>query len=117
MGLRVEAVLVDGGLVLEEVERNLAALPKRAPEVLQRFERFTTEIPLEVVDATERDVLEVFAYTVLKDAQIVAAAAAAGVDYVVSSDRRHLVGNEAVGRGSGLRIVLPEEFLAGTWEG
>ncbi len=61
--------------------------------------------------STKDEVLQVAAYTVLKDAPIVAAAKRAEVDYLVSLDRRHLVGVEAVSEGSGLKIVLPDELL------
>ena len=41
----------------------------------------------------------------------VAAAKRAKVDYLVSLDRKHLVGVEVVARRSGLTIVLPDEAL------
>ena len=44
-------------------------------------------------------------------AAIVAAAKTAEVDYLVSLDRRHLVGVAEVAQGSGLTIMLPEELL------
>jgi predicted nucleic acid-binding protein len=47
-----------------------------------------------------------------KDAPIVAAAKRAKVDYLVSLDRRHLVGNKEIEHRSGVKIVLPEELLA-----
>ncbi len=50
-------------------------------------------------------------YTFLKDAPIVAAAKKATVDYLVSLDRKHLVGVQEVAQGSGLTIVLPEALL------
>ena len=47
----------------------------------------------------------------MKNAPIVAAAKEAKVDYLVSLDKRHLVGVEAVTRGSGLQIAVPGDFL------
>jgi hypothetical protein len=50
-------------------------------------------------------------YTHLKDAPIVAAAKRAEVDYLVSLDRKHLVGKADVADRSRLNIVLPSELL------
>ena len=46
------------------------------------------------------------------DASVVFAASYSPIDYLASLDRRHLVGVPEVAQGSGLNIVLPEEFLA-----
>jgi predicted nucleic acid-binding protein len=55
--------------------------------------------------------LQAAEYCALKDAPIVAAAKRAQVDYLVSLDRRHLVGVKEVAQRSGLKIVLPSELL------
>ena len=95
-------------LVLQETEKNLLL---KAPEALPLFHQFINSVPFTLVYPTKDEVLQVAAYTVLKDAPIVAAAKTAEVDYLVSLDRRHLVGVEAVSEGSGLKIVLPDELL------
>ena len=68
-------------------------------------------VPFELVRPTKRQVLQAASYTVLKDAAIVDAAKRAKVDYLVSLDRRHLVGVPEVEMRSGLEIVLPKEFV------
>jgi hypothetical protein len=95
-------------LVLEEVERNLA---DKAPEALPAFQQLREILPFELVRPTKRQVLEAAVYTALKDAPIVAAAQRGRVDYLVSLDRRHLVGIPKVVEHSGLRIVLPQALL------
>jgi predicted nucleic acid-binding protein len=66
----------------------------------------------DVVRPTKREVLLAATYTEVKDAPIVAAAKKAQVDYLVSLDRRHLVGREVVQNQSELMIVLPETLVS-----
>ena len=47
-----------------------------------------------------------------KDAPILRAAMDAQVDYLVTLNRKHFLGNPEVTRRSGLRIGAPEDFLA-----
>ncbi len=106
--IRGRITLVISNLVLEETEKNLA---RKAPEVLPAFRRFLDMVPFEIVRATRQGGLDAAQYTAIKDAPIVAVAKEALVDYLVSLDRRHLVGMVEVARGSGLRIVLPQNLL------
>lgn len=106
--IQERVVLVISELVLAEVERNLAV---KAPETLCDFQRILAVVPFELVRPTRRQVLQAAQYTALKDAPIVAAAKKARVDYLVSLDRRHLVSVPEVAQRSGLKVVLPEEFL------
>ena len=106
--IRGNITLVFSKFVLEEVERNLT---NKAPEALIAFQQFLDVVPFEFVRPTKRQVLQAASYTAPKDAPIVAAAKRAQVDYLVSLDRRHLVGVTEVEQGSGLSIVLPEELL------
>jgi predicted nucleic acid-binding protein len=106
--VRGQVTLVASKLVYEEVEKNLA---DKAPEALPAFRQFLATVPFETVRPTKRQVLQAARYSALKDAPIVAAAKRARVDYLVSLDRRHLVGVPEVAQRSGLRIVLPSEFL------
>lgn len=108
LALRDQITLVVSQLVLQETERNLAT---KAPAALSAFEEFRNVVPFELVRPTKRQVLQAASYTALKDAAIVAAAKRAKVDYLVSLDRRHLVGVPEVEKRSGLKIVLPEEFM------
>ena len=108
LALRDQLTLVASRLVFEETERNLA---DKAPAALSAFEEFRDVVPFEFVRPTKRQVLQAASYTALKDAPIVAAAKRAKVDYLVSLDRRHLVGVPEVEKRSGLKIVLPENLL------
>jgi hypothetical protein len=49
-------------------------------------------VPFETVHPSKEQVLGAAQYTAVKDAPIVAAAKRARADYLVSLDRRHLVG-------------------------
>jgi predicted nucleic acid-binding protein len=100
--------LVISDYVLVETGRSLA---RKSPQDLQDFEIFHDNISFEIVNASKEEVLDAARYTTLKDAPIVAAAKKAGVDYLVSLDRRHLVNQAEVARASGLKIVLPEEIV------
>jgi predicted nucleic acid-binding protein len=106
--IRGNVALVSSRYVLAETERNLA---NKAPELLRDFHSLLELIPFEIVQPTKRQVQQAAQYTPLKDAPIVAAAKKARVDYLVSLDRRHLVGVPEVAQKSGLRIVLPNQLL------
>ena len=106
--VRGKVTLVASKLVYEEAERNLA---DQAPEALPAFHQFLGTVPFEMVRPSKRQVLQAAQYSALKDAPIVAAAKRAQVDYLVSLDRRHLVGVPEVAQRSGLKIVLPSELL------
>lgn len=106
--IRGNASLVISELVIQETERNLA---NKAPNALPAFHQFLDAVSFEFVRPTKQQVLQAAAYIALKDAPIVAAAKRAQVDYLVSLDRRHLVGLPEVAQKSGLRIVLPNQFL------
>jgi len=100
--------LVVSKLVLEETRRNLAI---KAPETLPAFQQFLDIVSFEIVRPTMRQVLQAAQYTALKDAPIVAAAKRARVDYLISLDRRHLVGVPEIAQRSGLKIMLPQQLL------
>lgn len=101
--------LVTSEYVLEETRRNLAS---KSPEDLPRFWSFQESIGFEIANPTRQEVLEAAKYTELKDAPVVAAAQSARVDFLVSLDRRHLVGQACVAEQSGIPIILPEKLLS-----
>jgi predicted nucleic acid-binding protein len=103
----VELVLSD--YVLREVERTLTA---KRPDALPVLEEMVQAVNFTLSTPSRQDVVAAARYTDVEDAPIVAAAKTAGVDYLVSLDRKHLVGVPAVSQGSGLTIVLPAEALA-----
>ncbi|HKP51924.1 MAG TPA: PIN domain-containing protein [Chloroflexia bacterium] len=100
--------------VVDETERNLLKKRSDALPVLYNLLSF---FDIEVVNPTAQEVSEAAQYTMYKDAPIVAAAKKAGTTYLVSLNRRHLVGVPEVSAGSGLSIVLPEELLRQIREG
>ena len=100
--------LVTSPLVLEEARRNLQA---KAPEVLSDLDHLCEAVGFEIVRPTKRDIKGAMQYIVPKDAPIIAAAKHAQVDFLVSLDRRHLVGHSDIAQRSGLKIVLPDELL------
>ncbi len=106
--LRGSVELVISQLVLKEAQRNFA---QKARQAVPLFTQFLSAVPFTIVRPTKQDVLEAATYTEFKDAPIVAAAKKAEVDYLVSLDRRHLVGIDAVQRQAGIPIILPEAFL------
>jgi predicted nucleic acid-binding protein len=106
--IRDNVSLVISDLVIQETERNLT---NKAPEALPAFHQFLDAVSFELVRPTKQQVLQAAAYIALKDAPIVAAAKRAQVDYLVSLDRRHLVGLPDIAKRSGLNIVLPNRFL------
>lgn len=101
-------IFVISDVVQEEAIRNLTA---KAPHAVPMLATLLATIPFEVATASAGEVVAAAVYTKLKDAPIVAAAKAAGVDYLCSLDRRDLVDNAEVIRQSGLSIVLPEILL------
>lgn len=107
-GIRGTVDLTISDLVLEEVRRNLVA---KRPKAVTLMEVLIEAVRFRVVNPSKRDVARAAQYTALKDAPIVAAAGRANVDYLVSLDRRHLVGQTVITQASGLNIVLPEELL------
>jgi putative PIN family toxin of toxin-antitoxin system len=110
-GLRGEIAITVSDVVLEETRRNLSQLPRRSDEALAQLERFLTVTAFTQVEATKKQIERAAKYTVAKDAPIIAAAKKGKADYLVSLDRRHLVGVPEVAKRSRLRIVLPEELV------
>jgi len=101
--------LVISEYVLEEVRRNLK---NKASGVLDLLEVFIESIPIKVVKNTNKKlVLQVAKYTHIKDAPVVASALEQKVDYLASFDRKDLVENNQVKKGSRLKIVMPKKVV------
>jgi len=105
LALRGDVVLYTSTYVLREVADNLA---KKAPPAVVIFEQVLREIEWQMVEPSSEEVLAAAAYTVLKDAPVVAAAKQAGCDYLVTYDRKHLLEPPEVSERSGLTIVTPD---------
>ena len=96
--------------VLEEAERNLS---QKAPEALPAFRELLTLVAAEVAEKpTLEELKRAATYTNLKDAPIVAAAAKAKVDYLVTWDRKHFIDDPKVAGKSGLMILTPDKLMA-----
>jgi putative PIN family toxin of toxin-antitoxin system len=108
LALENKLALVLSDYVLEELRQ---ALARKAPASMPALADFLGSLRFERVKPTKTEVLAVAEYSELKDAPVVAAAAKAKVEYLVSLDKRHLVGQSAVAEASGLQIVLPGELL------
>lgn len=101
-----KATLYLSGLVLEETERNIE---KKAPARLETYQALMKAISFTVVaDPSKEEVLAAYAYTVLKDAPIIAAAINVHPDYFVTYDRKDLLDKPEVAEKSGLKIVTPD---------
>lgn len=106
--LQGSAKLITSDYVIQETQRNLS---RKSPDVLPKFKEFLEIIDFEYANPSVEEVLKAAIFTELKDAPVVAAALYAGADFLVSLDRRHLVGQTRVSEESGIPILLPEELL------
>jgi predicted nucleic acid-binding protein len=96
--------------VLEEAERNLA---QKAPEALPVFRELSTLVAAEFAEKpTLEELKRAATYINLKDAPVVAAAAKAKVDYLVTWDRKHFIDDPRVAEKSGLMILTPDKVTA-----
>ena len=101
-----KVTLYISGLVVEETERNLE---KKAPQKLGAYHELMKAVAFTIVpDPSKEEVLAAYAYTVLKDAPIIAAAIVVQPDYFVTYDRKDLLDKPEVGEKSGLTIVTPD---------
>ena len=96
--------------VLEEAERNLA---QKAPAALPAFRELLTLVAAVVAEKPALEELKrAAAYINLKDAPVIAAAAKAKVDYLVTWDRKHFIDDPKVAGKSGLMILTPDKLMA-----
>lgn len=95
-------------IVLKEVLRNLK---KKFPEEkLIAFLRFLAESNFKKIELKEeREVLRFKRFTQSKDVHVVASAAKARVDYVITLDKKHLLGLKQ--KSLPFQIVTPGEFI------
>ena len=108
MGLMHKVVLVISPLVIEEVRRNLE---RNAPNVVDVFDYLLELIPFEMSVPTQGEIQAALAYVAGKDAPILAAAQKAGVDLLVSLDKKHILENPLLEKASGLVICTPKEAV------
>lgn len=107
-GERGQVRLVVSQDVLDEAERNLY---RKAPQALRTF--WSQRGQFEQVAPTEDLVADVARLIESKDAPVVAGAIAAGVTYLVTYDRRHLLGEATLIRQEyGIDVVTPDHVVA-----
>ena len=106
MGVRGEIGIVISQIVITEVRRNLA---ESAPDRLEVLDYIMGGISFELVKPTKRQVVAAIKYVVLKDAPIVAAARMAKVDYLVTLDKKHLLGKPELVRYVRADILTPQQ--------
>jgi predicted nucleic acid-binding protein len=107
--IRGEVKIVLSPHVLQETEGSLI---RKAPQVVPALHELLALVaPEEVARPSLEEVEHAAAYTNLADAPVVAAAAKAAVDYLVTWDRKHFLDDPEVARRSGLVILTPDELM------
>lgn len=104
---QVQAVVSEA--VLDECQRNIQ---RKLPEMMPRFQRVMKALKLEVVPYPPLEQVRRCERIIhRKDAHILAAAMEARPDYLITLDATHFLKDLSVGQKSGLKIVLPGDFL------
>ena len=108
MAIRAEVTLVVSQLVMAETRRNLA---ESAPDKLVLLDYIVASIPFEFVRPTKGEVRAAAKRVALKDAPILAAARKARVDFLVTLDKKHLLGKPELARYARTNIATPREVF------
>ncbi len=104
----VAAFLSDDGI--EEVARHVHEV---GPDLRALFLTHLATIPFTTVSVPADEVQWAASFTAAKDSPLVAAAKLAGVDYLVTVDKRHLLDKKAqIEPNVGFDIVRPGDLLA-----
>lgn len=106
--IRREVTLVVSEYVLKEVANNMA---KKSPDKSGSVGLLIDLLDLEIVTITAESVQETMVYTEPKDAPVVAAAIAGQCDYLLTYDKKHLLGNALIAENAGLIIGTPGDLL------
>ena len=107
-GARGQIELVVSQNVLAETERNLY---RKLPDALRTF--WAQRDRLAVVDPSYELVISVAEHIEPKDAPVVAGAIAADAEYLVSYDRRHLLGEaDLIYQLYRIQVVTPDYLVA-----
>lgn len=97
-------------MVLEETERNLA---QKAPEALDAYGVFRDLLSAKLVNPTRHHIVNAAKVVAVKDAEVLAAAVEAKVDYLATYDRRHFLNSkEQIKASFGLIAATPDEILS-----
>ena len=107
---RGELVLVMSQDVADETKRNLA---EHAPDTTRTlWDYFLSNLAIEYVTPTKREARAAAKRVVAKDAPIVAAARKAKVDFLITLDKKHLLGKPGLAKYVRADIVTPKEVVA-----
>lgn len=109
MALRGEIQSVSSEYVLEETRRNLE---QASPDDLVFLNFILESMPLEMVRPTKAQVVSAAKHVALKDAPILAAVKRAGVDVLVTLDKKHLLGIPALAKYARAKILTPLQTVA-----
>lgn len=94
--------------VIVEADRNIE---DKLPEMLNEYREFIKFLdPVLVEDPHQKDIKRYITVIHPDDAPILAAAANAEVDYLITWDRKHFI-NKNIHTHSTMKIVTPGEFL------
>ena len=98
--------------VVAETER---AIIRKIPEAVPEFRSALRSTGMRIVRDPSPDEVSAHSGVIAhqSDVPVIVAAMKAGVDYLVTLDRRHFLDDPAAGKRSGLRIGTP--YMALTW--
>lgn len=103
-----EVQLVVSDYVLEEVERNLKA---KNPDNAGSVKFLLGILALEIVEVDVTEIKAAAEYTEPKDAPVVAAAQKGNCEYLLTFDKKHLLGKELLVQRSGVKIITPGDLM------
>lgn len=108
--IRGQVIVVLSSVVIDETRKNLHL---KAPDVVPLFEAFVTFGPARRVEPPLALVLQAAAMIAAKDTPIVAGAQHAGVAYLATYDRRHVLSKrEEISTAFGFVVATANEILA-----
>lgn len=108
MALRGEINLVSSNYVIEETRRNLERF---SPDQVLFLDFVLDNLQIEIIRPTKSQVVAAAKIVALKDAPIVAAAKRADVDYLVTLDKKHLLGNEEIPKYANVDVLTPKNAV------
>jgi len=103
-----EIQLVVSAYVLAETVHNLES---KSPDKAGAVQLLVDLLAFEVITVDSETVKQVAEYTELKDAPVVAAAIVGQCDYLLTFDRKHLLGKPQIEENSGIKIRTPGDLL------
>lgn len=110
LGLERKLNLVTTYYAIKESRRNIE---KKLPEALPRYERYLKEGRFKIQKNTSKKETVIYEELIddLGDVPIIAACVKYKVKFLITLDRKHLIGNQQLSVKTGLCILLPGEFM------